>query len=244
MADSATPAQADQPHVALITGAAHGIGRAIALRLAEDGPRYCHRRLESQRTTLDGVADKVRAKGRRCLVLECDISQEEEVQRMVQATEQEFNSLDVMVANADESCETFATLVDFDEVFTPNVRGTFLCLRAAAQTMIKQGRGGRIISASSVAGKKGWAFNSFYSASKSAIRSFTQALVRSSCEEFAKKVGFPDGKTFIQSYETNVALRRIGTPEDIANAVSFLASKDSAYITGQTITVDGGSWMD
>lgn len=96
MADSATPAQADQPHVALITGAAHGIGRAIALRLAEDGLDIAIADLESQRTTLDGVADKVRAKGRRCLVLECDISQEEEVQRMVQATEQEFNSLDVV----------------------------------------------------------------------------------------------------------------------------------------------------
>lgn len=98
MADSATPAQADQPHVALITGAAHGIGRAIALRLAEDGLDIAIADLESQRTTLDGVADKVRAKGRRCLVLECDISQEEEVQRMVQATEQEFNSLDVVRA--------------------------------------------------------------------------------------------------------------------------------------------------
>ncbi|KAG2052292.1 NAD(P)-binding protein [Suillus hirtellus] len=270
MADSATPAQADQPHVALITGAAHGIGRAIALRLAEDGLDIAIADLKSQRTTLDGVADEIRPKGRRCLVLECDISQEEEVQRMVQATEQEFNSLDVMVANAGRIVVkplVDSTLVDFDEVFNTNVRGTFLCLRAAAQTMIKQGRGGRIISASSVAGKKGMPFNSIYSASKSAIRSFTQALaselgshgitvnayapgpvethlLRSSSEEFAKQVGFPDRKTFIQSYETSVALRRIGTPEDIANAVSFLASKDSAYITGQTITVDGGSWMD
>ncbi|KAG1903488.1 NAD(P)-binding protein [Suillus fuscotomentosus] len=264
MADSATPAQADQPHTALITGAAHGIGRAIALRLAEDGLDIAIADLKSQRTTLDGVADKVRAKGRRCLVLECDISQEEEVQRMVQATEQEFNNLDVMVANAGRIVVkplVDSTLVDFDEIFNTNVRGTFLCLRAAAQTMIKQGRGGRIISASSVAGRKGMPFNSIYSASKSAIRSFTQALASELGShgitvnayapgpvethlQFAKQVGFPDSKTFIQSYETSVALRRIGTPEDIANAVSFLASKDSAYITGQTITVDGGSWMD
>ncbi|KAG2155250.1 NAD(P)-binding protein [Suillus bovinus] len=270
MVDSATPAQTDQPRVALITGAAQGIGRAITLRLAEDGLDIAIADLKSQRTNLDGIADEVRAKGRRCLVLECDISQEEEVQRMMQATEQEFNSLDVMVANAGRIVVkpvVDSTLVDFDEVFNTNVRGTFLCLRAAAQTMIKQGRGGRIISASSVLGKKAMPFNSIYSASKSAIRSFTQALaselgshgitvnayapgpvdtlfMRGSAEDFAKQVGLPDGKAFIQNYQTNVALGRIGTPEDIANIVSFLAGKDSAFITGQTITVDGGLWMD
>ncbi|KAG1830251.1 NAD(P)-binding protein [Suillus variegatus] len=249
MADSATPAQADQPHVALITGAAHGIGRAIALRLAEDGLDIAIADLKSQRTTLDGVADEIRAKGKRCLVLECDISQEDEVQRMVQATEQEFNSLDVvraLWAVKLSNCLTNTTLVDFDEVFNTNVRGTFLCLRAAAQTMIKQGRGGRIISASSVAGKKGWAFNSFYSASKSAIRSFTQALASELGSHGITVNAYAPGpvETHLRfliasialQYETNVALRRIGTPEDIANAVSFLASKDSAYITGQTIT--------
>ncbi|KAG1824566.1 NAD(P)-binding protein [Suillus subaureus] len=270
MADYATPAQTNQPRVALITGAAQGIGRAIALRLAEDGLDITITDLKLQRTNLDSVADKVRATGRRCLVLECDISQEEEVQRMVQATVQEFNSLDVMVANAGRILVkpmVDSTLADFDRIFNTNVRGTFLCLRAAAQAMIEQGRGGRIISASSVLGKKGMSFNSIYCASKSAIRSFIQALasevgshgitvnayapgpvdtllLRDSADEFAKQVGLPDGKTFIQGYQANAALARIGTPEDIANIVSFLAGKDSAYITGQTITVDGGSWMD
>lgn len=270
MADSTTPTQTSQPHVALITGAAQGIGRAIALRLAEDGLDIAIADLKSQRTNLDGVADEVRAKGRRCLVLECDISQEEEVQRMVQATEQEFDALDVMVANAGRILVkpmVDSTLADFDRIFDTNVRGTFLCLRAAAQAMIKRGRGGRIISASSVSGKKGMPFNSIYCASKSAIRSFTQALaselgshgitvnayapgpvdtllLRGSADEYAKQIGLPDGKTFIQGYLANAALPRIGTPEDIANMVSFLAGKDSAYITGQTITVDGGTWMD
>ncbi|KAG1748117.1 hypothetical protein EDB19DRAFT_243987 [Suillus lakei] len=100
MADSATPTQTNQPHVALITGAAQGIGRAIALRPTEDGLDIAIADLKSQRTNLDGIADEVRAKGRRCLVLECDISQEEEVQRMVQAMDQEFDALDIMVANA------------------------------------------------------------------------------------------------------------------------------------------------
>jgi NAD(P)-dependent dehydrogenase (short-subunit alcohol dehydrogenase family) len=96
MPDSASPTQTNQPHIALITGAAQGIGRAIALRLAEDGLDIAISDLKSQRTNLDAVAGEVRAKGRRCLVLECDISQEEEVQHMVQVTEQEFNGLDVV----------------------------------------------------------------------------------------------------------------------------------------------------
>ncbi|KAG2044032.1 hypothetical protein BDR03DRAFT_851209 [Suillus americanus] len=265
MADYATPVQTNQPHVALITGAAQGIGRAIALRLAEDGLDIVITDLKSQRMNLDGVADEVRAKGRRCLVLECDISQEEEVQRMVQAAEQEFNSLDVMVANAGRILVkpmVDSTLADFDGIFNTNVRGTFLCLRAAAQSMIKQGRGGRIISASSVLGKKGMPFHSMYCASKSAIRSFTQALASEVgshgitvnayapgpvdtllCIISLSRCSFLIASIALQ-YQANAALPRIGMPEDIANMVSFLAGKDSAYITGQTITVDGGSWMD
>ncbi|KAG1745110.1 NAD(P)-binding protein [Suillus paluster] len=270
MTDSATSAQTNQPHVALITGAAQGIGRAIALRLAEDGLDIAIADLGSQRANLDGVAEEVRVKGRRCIVVECDVSREEEVQHMVQATEKEFDALDVMVANAGRILVkpmVDSTLTDFDRIFDTNVRGTFLCLRAAAQAMIKRGRGGRIISASSVSGKKGMPLNSIYCASKSAIRSFTQALasevgshgitvnayapgpvdtlfMHDSLEEFAKQTGLPDGKTFIQNYQAHAALTRIGTPEDIANMVSFLAGEDSSYITGQTITIDGGSWMD
>ncbi|KAG1750807.1 hypothetical protein EDB19DRAFT_1575286, partial [Suillus lakei] len=86
--------------VALVTGAAQGIGRAIALRFAEDGLNIAIADLKSQRTILDGVADEINAKGRRCIVLEYDVLQEKEVQHMVQAMEREFNGLDVMVANA------------------------------------------------------------------------------------------------------------------------------------------------
>lgn len=272
MADSATTAQTtDKPRVALITGAAQGIGRAISLRLAEDGLNIAISDLKSQRSKLDGVADEVRAKGRRCIILECDISQEEEVQRMVEATVKEFDALDVMVANAGRNVvKTMVdtTLVDLDKVFDTNVRGTFLCLRTAAQVMIKQGRGGRIISASSITAKKGAAFSSIYSASKAAVRSFTQVLalelgsynitvnayapgpidtplLKSSGEALEQVLGISDGNAIIRElHAANSALKRIGTPEDIANMVSFLASKESAFITGQTITIDGGGWMD
>lgn len=259
-----------QPRVALITGAAQGIGRAIALRLAEDGLNIAIADLASQRTKLDGVAEEVRAKGRRCIVLECNVSQEEEVQRMVQATEKEFDGLDVMVANAGRllvKTMVDSTLTDFDSIFDTNVRGVFLCLRAAAQVMIKRGRGGKIISASSVSGKKGVALNGIYCASKAAVRSFTQALaselgsygitvnayapgpidtplLQYSADSLQQLLGVPDGKELIQNFQANSALKHVGMPEDVAGLVSFLASKDSAFITGQSITIDGGGWMD
>lgn len=271
MPDLASSTLTIQPRVALITGAAQGIGHAIALRLAEDGLNIAIADLASQRTKLESVAEEVRAKGRRCIALECDVSQEEEVQRMVQATEKEFDGLDVMVANAGRLLvKTIidSTLTDFDSVFDTNVRGVFLCLRAAAQVMIKQGRGGKIISASSVSGKRGVALNGIYCASKAAVRSFTQALaselgsygitvnayapgpidtplLQGSADALEQLLGVPDGKASIRDYQaTNSALKRIGTPEDIANIVSFLAGKESGFITGQTITIDGGGWMD
>ncbi|KAG0701468.1 NAD(P)-binding protein [Suillus ampliporus] len=286
MTDSAPPGLTNHPRVALVTGAAQGIGRAIALRLAEDGLNIAVADLKAQRTKLDGVADEVRANGRRCIVLECDVSQEDEVQRMVQATENEFDGLDVMVANAGQFISKSmvdCTLTDFGKVFDTNVRGTFLCFRAAAQVMIKRGRGGRIISASSAYTSKGVALSSAYNASKAAIQSLSQTLAselgphgitvnsyapgvvdtpscmffplvyalcqalkrkfaaQSFAEDMAKKVGLPDGKTFIQGYQAQIPLARIATPEDVANAVSFLSSKDAAYITGQIVVINGGA---
>ncbi|KAG0701469.1 NAD(P)-binding protein [Suillus ampliporus] len=267
MTDSAPPGLTNQPRVALVTSAAQGMGRATALRLAEDGLNIAIADLKAKRTKLDGVADEVRAKGRQCIVLECDLSQEEEVQRMVQATENEFDGLDVMVINAGQFISkpmVDCTLTDFSTVFDANVRGTFLCLRAAAQVMIKRGRGGRIISASSVYAHKGTALSSIYNASKAAIQSFSQTLaselgphgitvnsyapgvvdtpaLRSITNEMAKKVGLPDGKTVLQGYKAQVPLARLATPEDVANTVSFLSGKEAAYITGQIIVLDGGA---
>ncbi|KAG2070038.1 NAD(P)-binding protein [Suillus decipiens] len=270
MPDPTSSTPTIQPRVALITGAAQGIGHAIALRLAEDGLDIAIADLASQRTNLDSVAEEVRAKGRRCIVLECDVSQEEEVQRMVQATENEFDGLDVMVANAGRHIvKTIidSTITDFENIFNTNVRGVFLCLRAAAQVMIKRGRGGKIISASSVSGKRGDALNGIYCASKAAVRSFTQSLAKEvgphgitvnayapgpidtpllqgSADALEQLLGLPDGKAAIREVSAISALKYVGKPEDIANIVSFLAGKESSFITGQTITVDGGGWMD
>lgn len=105
MSDLASSTLTIQPRVALVTGAAQGIGHAIALRLAEDGLDIAIADLTSQRTKLDSVAEEVRAKGRRCIVFECDVSKEEEVQHMVQATETEFGGLDVVSVSSADDCD-------------------------------------------------------------------------------------------------------------------------------------------
>ncbi|KAF9466485.1 NAD-binding protein [Collybia nuda] len=273
------------PHIALVTGAAQGIGRAISLRLADDGFDVVISDLEAQSSKLEILASEIRAKGRTSLVLFADVSSEEDVEKMVEKTVSELGGLDVMVANAGIAVVTpllkstapifydiihthiiVATVEDWNRVFLINVKGTLLCYKAAAKAMIKQKRGGKIIGASSIAGKKGEALYGIYSASKFSVRALTQVAAREwgrhgiTVNSYAP--GFIDTPLLrtmekrinvvknaeIPSYVDKVmkasALGRLGNPEDVARLVSFLASKDSDFMTGQTVTVDGGIWFD
>ncbi|TFY66503.1 hypothetical protein EVG20_g4582 [Dentipellis fragilis] len=180
--------------VALVTGAGQGIGRAIALRLSSDGYRVALSDISSNRTRLETVVDEVKHQGGTAFPVFADVSQETEVQGMVEETVGNLGSLDVMVANAavvvqKELLET--TVKDVDFMHAVNVRGPFLCYKHAAKQMIAQNRGGRIIGACSNAGKKGESalpielerkangregmiHLSAYSASKFAVRGLTQ----------------------------------------------------------------------
>ncbi|KAH9943614.1 hypothetical protein B0H21DRAFT_748720 [Amylocystis lapponica] len=163
--------------IAIVTGAAQGIGRQIALRLADDGLDVAVSDLPSQASLLEAVAVDIRQKGRRSLAIFADVSVEKDVHTMVEQAVAELGGLDVMVANA--GIATLApileiTMEEFDRVFAINVKGTLLCYQAAAKVMIGQGRGGRLIGASSVAGKKGIAYYGSYSTSKFAVRALTQ----------------------------------------------------------------------
>ncbi|SJL18425.1 uncharacterized protein ARMOST_22014 [Armillaria ostoyae] len=144
--------------VALITGSAQGIGRAIALRLADDGFNVSLNDLPSAGTGLDILASEIASKGRKSHVVIGDISSESDVQRIIESTVQALGSLDVMVANAG-ICITKSIMStsteEWDRIFAVNGRGTFLCYKYAAKQMIDQGHGGRIIGASSLAGKLG-----------------------------------------------------------------------------------------
>ena len=250
--------------VALVTGAARGIGRGIALRLAADGLDVAVNDMEANREGLEEVAGEIREEGQRSTTIVADVSKEGEVEDMVQNVAAELGRLDVMVANAGIAQVVpllDLTLEDFDKLMAVNLRGVFLCYQAAARQMIQQGRGGKIIGAASIAAHKGFAMLGHYSASKWAVRGLTQAAaqewaehgitVNAYCpgivgtamwdlidEQMGERTGLGKGET-LQQYSQLIALGRVEEPEDVAS-FSYLASSDSDYMTGQSVMIDGG----
>ncbi|KAJ7511179.1 hypothetical protein B0H11DRAFT_2386805 [Mycena galericulata] len=252
--------------IALVTGAAQGLGRAIALQLAEDGFDLALNDIASKEVQLDAVRAEVIKVGRRATIVPADVSVDAEVRDMVAATVAAFGGLDVMVANAG-ICKARGSLLDvnvdeWDKTFAINVRGVFLCYQYAAKQMVLQGRGGRIIGACSGAGKKGYAQMPDYSASKFAVRGLTQAAAQEfgkhgitvntyapgavltpMTEQFAPLAGM-DLEAFWAVQAKQAATGVNPTPRDVARVVSFLASKHSGFITGQSICADGGIHFD
>ncbi|KAI0929116.1 hypothetical protein AcV5_006468 [Taiwanofungus camphoratus] len=164
--------------VAIVTGAAQGLGSSIALRLADDGLDVAVNDIGSKTDQLQQIVTQIQAKGRRALAVPADVSRDADVQAMVAKVVEGLGGLDVMVANA--GIVLFKSILDtqleeWDRMMLINVRGVMLCYKYAAVQMIKQGRGGRIIGASSVAGKTGVLNLSAYCASKFAVRGITQS---------------------------------------------------------------------
>ncbi|KAI0266333.1 acetoin reductase family protein [Gloeopeniophorella convolvens] len=254
------------PKVALVTGAARGIGRAIALQLADDGFDVAVNDLPNT-PELDQTVAEIEGKGRRSLAIPADVSLEVEVERMIQRAVGGLGSLDVMVANAGivkyDAGILNCTVEDFDRIMAINARGTMLCYKHAAKQMISQGRGGRIIGASSGAGKQGYDVITSYSASKFAVRGLTQAAARELGKHgitvnayapgtidtrmmddfntlYAEKLG-PNAAATVAA---TAPIGRMGTPEDIAGLVSYIASEKSSFITGQSLSINGGLFFD
>lgn len=251
--------------VALVTGAAKGIGRSIALRLADDGLDVAVNDMKDSLDELETIARQIRERGRRASTVVGDISDSVEVEAMVRSVVGELDRLDVMVANAGINQVKpllDITTEDFDQIMAVNARGVFLCYQAAARQMISQGSGGKIIGAASIAAYKSSPLLGAYSTSKWAVRGLTQAAaqewaeygitVNAYCpgivgtemwerldEELGKHLGLEKGETFKQ-YSERIPLGRVEEPEDVAALVSYLASKDSDYMTGQSIIIDGG----
>jgi len=258
------PCELSPRAIALITGASQGIGKAIALRLADQGYDIGLNDIPSSEDKLTSLKEQIISKGRKVCIAIADVSMEAEVERMVDEVVKELGSVDVMVANAGVCVmkpllET--TVAEWARMMTINTQGAFLCYKYAAQQMIKQGRGGRIIGASSVAGKQGGAFISAYSASKFAIRGLTQSAA---CElgkhgitvnayapgaidtpmlhEISEKIGGWESLVSMENSRNPVGY--IGKAEDIASLVCYLASKEAHFITGQSISVNGGFYFD
>ncbi|KAJ6482549.1 NAD-binding protein [Mycena sanguinolenta] len=246
--------------VALITGAAQGIGRGIALRLAEDGFDVVVNDVSGNSDNLKTLADEIQKKGRASSHYIADVSQEEQVKAMVEHAVEQHGSLGVMVANAG-ILGPIGPLVEvsaeqWDRVLGVNARGTFLCYKYAGMQMIKQGHGGRIIGASSLVGKRAMDVLTPYSASKFAVRGLTQAAALEfgphniTVNAYAPgSINTPmlvalDPSEGLDTAKALSPLKQVGVPEDIASLVSFLASKESQFITGQTISINGGAFFD
>ena len=238
--------------VALVTGGSRGIGRAIALRLAEEGAdlAICARNAAAA----GEVAAAIEALGRRCLVRQADVADAEQATELVDATIAELGRLDVLVNNAGVTRDNLLMRMkeeDWDEVLAINLKGAFNCVRAAVRPMLKA-RGGRIVNITSVVGLLGNAGQANYAASKAGLIGLTKSLARELASRgitanavapgVVPETGMTDSLTEQQQEQmiATVPLGRAGTPEDVAHAVAFLASDQAAYITGQVLSVDGG----
>lgn len=250
--------------VAIVTGAAKGMGRAISLRLAGEGANLVLAAREA--APLEAVAGEARALGRKALVMATDVRDEAAVRAVVEATLDAFGRIDILVncAGTTGPIETPVhelKVEDWDEVLAVNLRGTFLPTKHVVPAMLRQGRG-KIVNIAGTSGLRGYKLRAAYSSSKWAVRGFTRTValelgphginvncvapgivagdrMDKLCREKARKRGWTPEQVY-QEYAQEMALRRVTTADDVANAVLFLCTDDSRNMTGQCLTVDGG----
>ena len=253
--------------VAIITGGGSGIGQGVAGRFAKEGAKLML--VDLNPAGLEETAAQVKDTGAEVETFEADVSVTEQVEAFFAKTVERFGRVDICINNAGignpPAPLVLMTDEGFDRTIAVNLRGVFLCMRAAGRQMLQQGDGGRIISVASQAGKTGFAFLSPYCATKAGVILMSQAIAKEvgaskitvnvvcpgtidtpllrgtldpileaqgvTLEEWALKNGPP------------IALNRIGYPRDVANLITFLASDDADYMTGQGINISGGQEM-
>jgi len=241
--------------VAVITGSSRGIGAAIAKTLAAQGAKVVVNHRNSPEGAEEVVA-AIKAGGGEAMVVQADVSQNGEAQRLIKETVDTYGQIDILVNNAGVTRDTLIMTMkdeDWNLVLQTNLTSTFYCSKAAIRPMMKK-RNGRIINITSVVGLAGQAGQTNYAASKAGIIGFTKALAREvgsrNITVNAVAPGFvPTALTdvlpeeMIKSTVANTPLGRLGTAEEVAYAVLFLASDEAAFITGHVLTVDGGLVM-
>ncbi|WP_077210996.1 SDR family NAD(P)-dependent oxidoreductase [Bacillus dakarensis] len=240
--------------VSIVTGASKGIGRSIAVGLADAGSHIvlCSR----TKSELEAVAEEVRQRGVEALVIPCDVSNPEDIQHVADETVNRFQQIDVLINNAGITVKKNAAdyeLEDWNKVISVNLTGVFLFAQAVGQYMIKQ-KNGSIINISSIAGETALKGSIAYCASKGGVNMLTKGLAVEWAKHGIRVNGIAPAyietplvkaitevrRDYAEKVEARTPLKRLGAPDEIVGAAIYLASEASSYTTGETIKVDGG----
>jgi len=249
----------------IITGASRGIGAGLARRFAQEGANLV---LSANEAKVQEVAAELEKSGANAIAVICDVTSKSEVENLFATAVKRFGAVDVSIQNA--GVITIAKVEDlteaeWDKVMDVNTKGVFLCCQEAARHMVAR-KSGRIINTASGQARQGFIYTPHYAASKFGVVGITQSLakelapsgvtVNAFCpgiidtdmwayndQAWGKLLGNYQPGELMQEWVNNIPMKRVGRPEDVAGLVTFLASDDAAYITGQTINVDGGLFM-
>lgn len=240
--------------VAIVTGAAQGIGRAIALLLAKEGAHIVVSDINLPKA--QETAQEIEGLGRKALPIQVNVVSLEDVEKMVATVIERFGRVDILVNNAGITRDRLIlrmTEEDWDAVLDVNLKGTFNCTKAVLRHMAKQ-KSGKIVSIASVVGEMGNAGQGNYAASKAGVIGFTKSMAREFAQrgininavapgyiETAMTDAIPEAAR--EEWKKWIPMQRFGQPEDVAQAVLFLVSEASNYITGQVLNVNGGIYM-
>ena len=241
--------------IAFVTGASRGLGRSIALTLAEAGADVAIN-YAGNAAAAEEVAVEIRKMGRRALILQGDVSQTEAAAAMLDAVVAEFGRCDILVNNAGITRDGLLMRMkeeDWDAVLNTNLKGVYNCTKAAIKYMMKQ-KSGKIVNIASVVGIMGNAGQANYAAAKAGCIGFTKSVAKEVASRGITVNAVAPGliatdmtsvlpEKVVEEMAAGIPLKRAGQPVDVAKAVLFLVSDDAAYITGQTLNVDGGMVM-
>ena len=243
-----------QGRVALVTGASQGIGRACALKLAQSGATLALAARSQEK--LQELVQQIEAAGGKAAAFPLDVGDEAQIKSSFKAVITQFGKIDILVNNAGITRDQLVMRMkraDWDSVLNTNLTSAYLCTQQAISSMLKQ-RWGRIINVTSIFGQMGQAGQANYAASKAGLIGLTMAIAREvgsrniTCNAVAP--GFIEtamtsglSEDFKQNAVKMIPLGRVGSPDDVASAVAFLASDEASYITGHVLNVNGGMLM-